>query len=199
MLIDFTPLFNKTMSALEFSRQFTLDDLRVATNTYLDIVRDLVQDFDDSQLTYDPKDDNARDDYASTPEEVYMGWSLAHLVLHVTASLEEGATISSLLARGIPIEGRFRYEPNWQAVTSRSQILNRIEESRRMCLAYLDTWPVEPHLDVYRKYPPTSRYANVQINAPAAYLNSMSHLAGHLDQFREVARQVRDAAQAVAE
>jgi hypothetical protein len=194
MRIDFSPLTNKTVTPLEFSRSFTLDDLRSATDTYLVTIRDLVRDFDDESLIFEPNDPQAKDDYAKTPEEVNMGWSLAHLVLHVTASLEEGAAISSLLARGIPVEGRFRYEPDWRDVTTHSQVLQRIEESRRMCLAYLDTWPDEPHLDVYRKFAPDSRLANTQLNAPASYLFSLRHLAGHLDQFDDVARQARDAA-----
>jgi hypothetical protein len=194
MQIDFTPLFNRSISALEFAEPFSLDDLRAATGTYLDTVLDLLKDFGDAQLTFGPDDPKAQDNFASTDEEVHMGWSLAHLVLHVTASLEEGAAISSLLARGIPIEGRFRYEPDWRTVTTRQQVLVRIEECRRMCLAYLDAWPDEPHLDVYRKFPDGSLFAAVRHNAPASFLFSMSHLVGHLDQFREVAAQVREAA-----
>ena len=196
MQIDFRPLSEKTMTPLEFAAQFSLDDLRAAVNTYLDTVRDLVKDFTDAQLVFEPDDPKAQDNYAATAEEVNMGWSLAHLALHVTASLEEGCAFSSVLARGIPIEGRLRYEPGWREVTSRQQVLTRIEESRRMCLAYLNTWPEEPHLDVYRKFPPDSRFANVSINAPAAFLSSLSHLNGHLEQFHEVARQVQNTAQA---
>ena len=195
MQIDFTPLSSKTMTPLEFAAQYSLNDLRAAAATYLDSVRDLVQGFDDAQLIFEPSDPQAQDNYAQTAEEVNMGWSLAHLVLHVTASLEEGCAFSSLLARGVTAEGRFRYEPGWRDVTTRPQILTRIEESRRMCLAYLNTWPDEPHLDVYRKFAPDSRYANVKHNAPAAFLSSLSHLNGHLDQIREVIRQVGGVAQ----
>ena len=196
MHIDFSPWANQTVTPLEFSRSFTLDDLRAATDTYLDTIRDLVQDFDDESLIFEPNDPKAKDEYAKTPEEVNMGWSLAHLVLHVTASLEEGAAISSLLARGVPVEGRFRYEPDWRDVTTSGQVLPRIEESRRMCQAYLDTWPDEPHLDIYRKFPPDSRLANMQLNAPASYLFSLRHLSGHLDQFEDAAQQARDTAHA---
>jgi hypothetical protein len=195
MQIDFTPLSGGAVTPLDFAKNFGLNDLRATINTYLDTVRALVLDFDDAQLTFEPNDPKAKDDYAQTPDEVNMGWSLAHLVLHVTASLEEGAAISSLLARGVPVEGRFRYEPGWRDVTTRQQVLARIEESRRMCLAYLETWPDEPHLDVYRKFAPTSRFANVPHNAPAAFLSSLSHFSGHLDQLREVARQARGTVQ----
>jgi DinB superfamily len=198
MHIDFARLTSEPEHASEYGAQFTLDDLRTATNSYLDTVRDLVEEFGDAQLIFEPSDPKANDTYAKTEAEVSMGWSLAHLVLHVTASLEEGATICSLLARGIQFEGRFRYEPGWRDVTTRDQVLHRIEESRRMCLAYLDTWPDEPHLDNYRKYASTSRFANAKVDARASFLLSLSHMAGHLDQFREVAEQVRSAAQTVA-
>ncbi len=194
MQIDFTPIINQTVTALEFSKSFTLDALRAAVHTYYDLILNQIQEFNDAQLTFEPTDPNAKDDAAKTAEEVHMGWSLSHLVLHVTASFEEGASISSILARGIPIEGRFRYEPDWRTVTTRAQVIDRISESRRMILAFLDTWPNEPHLDVYRIFPAGSRFANVQHNAPAAFLFALRHLDGHLEQFQEVARQVRAAA-----
>jgi len=193
MLIDFSKLFDPSSTPSVFAQQFTRDHLRVATNVYLDVIHDLVNEFDDAGLTFEPTDPDANDPDAKTTLEVTMAWSLAHLVLHVTASLEEGAAFSSLLARGIVIDGRLRYEPDWRTITTKSQVLQRIEESRRMSLAYLDTWPDQPHLDLYRKFPEGSRFASVQINAPASYLFGMSHLAGHIAQFEEAARQAREA------
>jgi hypothetical protein len=198
MMIDFAAILSQPEHASEAAAHVTLDDLREAANSYLDTVRELVHDFDDAQLVFAPRDLNANDTYAKTEAEVYMGWSLAHLVLHVTASLEEGAAISSLLARGVPTEGRFRYEPDWRDVTTRDQVLRRIEECRRMCMAYLDTWPDEPHLDNYRKFAPTSRLANAKYNAIVSFLSSLSHLSGHLNQFKDVAEQARSAPQTVA-
>jgi hypothetical protein len=191
MRIDFTPLSTKAMSQLEFAAQFSVDDLRAATNTYFDEIEAILVGFNDAQLIHEPNDPNATDNDAKTAEEVHMGWSLAHLVLHVTASAEEGAAISSMLARGVVVEGRYRYEPDWRTVTTRQQVMQRLTESRRMVLAYLEAWPDVPHLDVYRKFAPDSPFANAQRNAPATFLGGLNHLAGHLDQFREVAEQAR--------
>jgi hypothetical protein len=197
MEIDFSPLKEGLVTPVEFASKFTQKDLRAAINTYLDIVRDLVKDFNDAQLTFEPEDPDANDPAAKTQEELNMAWSLAHLVLHVTASLEEGAAFSSLLARGVPVENRLRYEPDWRDVTTRKQVLHRIEESRRMCLAYLDTWPDEPHLDVYRKFPADSPHGARIINAPAQLLSGLRHLAGHIEQFKDAGRQARAAVQTV--
>ncbi len=193
MPIDFRGLTLNGAEPVEFAKQFTLSDLKSSVNDYLNMIRDMVKDLTDAQLTFEPVDQDANDPYAKTTQEVNMAWSVAHLVLHVTASLEEGAAISSILARGIPVEARSRYEPDWQLVTRRSQVLQRIEESRRICLAYLEAWPDEPHLDVYRKFPEGSRFAEMLMNAPASYLFSLKHLDGHLDQFRRTIQQASEA------
>ena len=73
------------------------------------------------------------------------------MIAHVTASSEEGAAFSSLTARGIPASERPRYETPWRDITTVEQVIQRLEESRRMRHAYLDTWPDNPHLDVYRE------------------------------------------------
>jgi hypothetical protein len=189
--IDFTPLSSNAMTPVQFAEQFSFSDLRAAVHRYLDGIRDLVQQFNDEQLTFEPVDKAADDPFAASADEAHIAWSLAHLVLHVTASLEEGAAFSSLLARGVAIGGRVRYEPEWRTVTTRQQVLHRLEESRRMVMALLDSWPDEPHLDVYRIYDTNSRYANVKSNAPAALLSSLRHFDTHIDQFEDVANQIR--------
>ena len=183
--IDFTPWSSQGSDPLEFAKPFSLSDLKLAVNVYLDSISAIVRDLDDAQLTFEPYDAEANDPDAKTTAEINMAWSVAHLVLHVTASLEEGAAISSLLARGVAIGGRFRYEPDWRTVTTVKQIEQRIEESRRMCLSYLDTWPDQPHLDTYRIFAPDSRNANTKMNAPACLLSGMRHLSGHLDRVQE--------------
>jgi hypothetical protein len=191
MRIDFTPLATKTVTPVEFAAQFGLTELRDAVNEYLDWLRTLVQEFNDEQLTFEPVDKTADDPFATSADEAHIAWTLAHLVLHVTASLEEGAAFSSLLARGVPIGGRLRYEPEWRSTTTQQQVLQRIDESRRMVLAYLDTWPDQPHLDVYRIYDPNSKLATVKTNAPAALLGGLRHFDSHIDQFEDVAGQIR--------
>lgn len=115
--------------------------------------------------------------------------------MHVTASTEEWAAYSSILARGIvyPADPRLRYETPWRDVTTKAQCIQRLEESRRMRLAYLDTWPDEPMLDVKRDLSPRFIERVGEINATAAFLFGLKHEIGHYDQFRDVRQQVLSA------
>ncbi|MFN8560237.1 MAG: DinB family protein [Anaerolineae bacterium] len=152
VLIDFSPVDAWQITLYDFAQRFSVDDLRSATNASIDAILAFIGDADDAQVTFIPDDPNADDPFAP-PEERYLGWSLAHLVMHVTASSEEGAAYSAILARGIayPREPRLRRETDWHTVTTRAQVIQRLEESRRMRLAALDMWPQVPHLDVFRE------------------------------------------------
>lgn len=199
MLIDFSHVANGEMTLLEFSKRFDVNKLRMATNASLDTILNIIGDADDEQITHIPYDPYANDPFAP-PEEQHIGWSLAHLIVHVTASSEEWAAVSSILARGIPYprEPRLRYETNWKLITTRRQALQRVEESRRMRLAYLDTWPDEPHLDILRDMSERFIEKHGQFNAAAAFLHGLKHEIGHLEQFRDAARQAREASERVA-
>ncbi|MFN8372078.1 MAG: DinB family protein [Anaerolineae bacterium] len=163
----------------------------------LDTILSIIKELNDAQLVFLPHDPNAHDPYAVVGEE-HIGWSLAHLVAHVTASSEEGAAHSSALARGIPLptEPRLRYETPWKAITTRAEVLQRIEESRRIRLAFLDTWPDNPHLDVYRETSARFLERFGKMNAKMAFLFGLKHELGHHAQIREVARQAQELAQA---
>lgn len=188
-MIDFTPLKEDISVLLEFSQQFSVDDLRDASNAYLDKIKAIVSDMNDAQLAFIPDDPEADDSHAPEDEQ-NIGWSVAHLVLHVTASVEESATFASLLARGItfPQGTRFRYEPDWHEVDSHAEITQRIAECRRMLLGYLDTFPDEPHLAVFRETREGSPLTN-KINAIGAFLFGLMHFDGHTQQFDEAKRQ----------
>jgi hypothetical protein len=190
VLIDFTPAFNGEIKLYDFAQQFTVDDLRAAANASIDTILSIIGAADDAQLTFLPEDPNADDPFAP-PEERYLGWSLAHLVAHVTASSEEAAAYSSILARGIdyPREPRLRSETDWHTLKTRAQVLQRLEESRRMRLAALDMWPDTPHLDVFRITSEHGLLKNGPSNAKSAFLAGLKHEWSHLDQFREAARQ----------
>ena len=183
MLFDFSPVETQQIKLHDFAQQFGIDDLRAATNASLDLILDLIADADDAQMVFLPEDPLADDPYAP-PEERYLGWSLAHLVAHVTASSEESAAYSAILSRGIayPREPRLRYETDWHTFKTRAQVLQRLEESRRMRLAALDTWPDEPHLDVFREV--SERYIE---------RNGLKHEHGHHAQIRETARKACEA------
>ena len=70
-----------------------------------------------------------------------------------------------------------------------AQVRQRLEESRRMRNAYLETWPQAPLLDTVRAISErfTARFG--QMNAPAAFLFGLSHEVGHFAQIEEVRRQ----------
>jgi uncharacterized damage-inducible protein DinB len=194
-VIDFSPIHVQEITVSELSRRFTVQDLRDATNHSIDTILDIIKDADDAQMTHIPYDPDANDKHAPEDQQ-NIGWSLAHLVVHVTASSEEWATFSSILARGVPYpaEPRLRYETPWETVTTRAQAVQRLEESRRMRLAYLDTWPDQPNLETFRDMSERFIARFGPMNAPACFLFGLSHETGHHDQFREAARQAREAA-----
>jgi hypothetical protein len=187
-MIDFTPMKNGEMKILELSKHHTLADIRQTTVESLDIILDLIKDLHDGDVTFDPIDSLADDPYAKEGEEK-IGWSLAHLVVHVTASSEETAFIGLSLARGIEFEGRSRYETPWETVTTVSQCVQRLEESRRMRLALIDAFPDTPFMETYRKLSPKFTEVFGEMNAFATVMFGLSHELGHHNQFRDVRQQ----------
>ena len=70
-----------------------------------------------------------------------------------------------------------------------TQCRDRLEESRRMCLASLDIWPAEPYMDNTVEV----GYLEGPLNPAAQFCRGLSHAASHLDQFAEVVRQAKAA------
>lgn len=180
---------------LAFSNRYTIDDVRTTISENYDKLQTLVESLSNEQVLYEPFDDEANDPYATQTEDRTIGWSIAHLVLHVTASLEESSAVSSLLARNVSPEPgtRFRFEPKWRIISDKAEVLHRLAESRRMCLAYLDTWPDVPYLDNLRQYPEGSPLAKAETNAIGSMLGGLRHWHNHTDQFNRVAEQARTA------
>ena len=189
MQIDFSAVRQGEMKLVDLANQYTVDDLRTVAHTSVDTLLDMIKGLDDAGVTFDPEDPEANDPYAVEGEEE-IGWSVAHLVAHVTASSEEGAAFSSLLARGIPAKERPRYETPWREVTTKAHCVQRLEESRRIRLAYLDTWPDEPFLDVHRDVSERFSERFGPMNAPTAFLFGLMHEVGHYNQIRDVIQQV---------
>ena len=128
-------------------------------------------------------------DPAATDSAEGLGWTLAHTVAHVTAGLEETSAWASTLARGAEVAGRPRYEVPWETLATAEALRRRLAESRRMCRAFLDTWPEEPHLaNLHTPIPPLG-----PLNAVARMLFTCGHAASHLPQLRETRRQARAA------
>ena len=194
MLIDFSPVESGQITLYDFAQKLSIDDLRGATNASLDAILAWIGNADDAQVAFIPNDPLADDQYAP-PEERYLGWSVAHLVVHVTASSEEAVAYSAILARGIPYprEPRLRYETDWHTMKTRAQVLQRIEESRRIRLAALDMWPDVPHLDALRDVSENYIARLGVSNAKSAFLSGLKHEHAHHAQIQATAKQACEA------
>lgn len=191
-MIDFSPVDRGEKKLIDLWRDngLTMDDLRTATHESIDFMLALIADLDDADVIFIPVDEQAYDKDAVEGEET-IGWSIAHIIAHVTASSEEGAAFSSLLARGVPeVRKRPRYETPWRDFQTKAQCIQRLEESRRMRLAYLDTWPDTPHYDNLR-VSPSERFQEYfgDLNAPAAFLMGLAHEVQHYAQLEQVKQQ----------
>ena len=189
-MIDFSPISDGQLSCLDYAQQenITAADLKTYSDESIDFLLSLTEGLADADIVFQPEDPEAHDPFAVEGEES-IGWSFGHLIAHVTASSEEGAAFSSLLARGIPAAERPRYETPWRGIATAAQARQRLEESRRMRNAYLQTWPDVPFLDVHRVISErfTERFGNM--NAPAAFLFGLWHEVGHYDQIKDVRQQ----------
>ena len=189
-MIDFSPMRDGEVSFIDYAAQVRLGtaELRALSDESIDFLLGLLDGLSDADIVFAPDDPEADDPFAVDGEET-IGWNFGHLIAHVTASSEEGAALSSLLARGVPASERPRYETPWRDITTVAQVRQRLEESQRMRNAYLETWPDTPLLDVVRVVSErfTARFG--EMNAPAAFLFALSHEVGHYEQIEEVKRQ----------
>lgn len=168
--------------------QLTRADLRRFTNALIDELRAQLRRCVDADVTYLPQDPLAYDAGAQTEEEAHMPWTLAHIVVHMTATSEEQAALAAELARGVAYHGRSRREVPWQQITTLMQVHARLEESRRMRCASLDMWPAGPHLE---------NTAELWPGGPVAgpiqrFVFGLQHDAAHLAHVRDVVTQARD-------
>ena len=189
MLIDFQPVFKKEKTLIDLANEYSHADLGDAFNSYVDFTLQIINGVSDEQALYIPFDPDADDPHATAEADRHVGWSLVHLVMHVTATVEEAAAFSSILARGIPIGGRLRSERNWREVTTCAETIARLEECRRMCLAYLAAWPDRPDLTTRRSMPEDFKWPGP--NAPVSFLAGLMHWHKHIEQFQQTAEQAR--------
>ena len=198
-MIDFSPMRDGDVSYMEYAARESIGpaELKQLSDESIAFLQSQLDGLRDADIVFDPEDPNADDPFAVEGEEE-IGWNFGHLIAHVTASSEEGAALSSLLARGVPASERPRYETPWRDITTVAQVRQRLEESRRMRNAYLETWPDAPLLDVCRDVSErfTARFG--EMNAPAAFLFGLSHEVGHYEQIAEVKRQALAARAATA-
>ena len=164
----------------------TVDDLRRLTNEMVDTILDLIAGCSDEDVTFVPEDPDAYDPVAPVEDEIYLPWTLGHVIVHTTATGEESAAEASELARGVKHHDRSRSEVPWRTITTVAQCRHRLEESRRMRLASFDMWPDQPHLDnIFKPFDDVEPF-----NATALVLLSLGHDQGHLEQIDRLAHRV---------
>jgi hypothetical protein len=169
---------------------FTWEQLVEANNASVDHVLTLIRDLPDSYVTFQPVDEDAYDPYSADRSDKYDAWTLGHVVVHITASAEEAAARASMLARGVTIEQRMRYETPWESVTTIQELVDRLEESRKIRNAYYQAWPNKPQLEVtYDEY--EKHFGKV--NAIGIGLLGLKHDYDHYGQLEDIIGQARAA------
>jgi len=189
LMLDFGPVRRREIRLADYARQQNIGrtDLQDYSNEIIDALLALLDGVDDADIVFTPYDPDADDPYAETEEEMNIGWTLGHIIVHVTASSEECCAHSAELARGVEACGRSRYETPWEQIQTVGDTRQRLEESRRIRLAYLSAWPDDPNLEL--TYTP---YKSPQ-NCVVRVLAGLFHEEGHFDQIKEVKRQARAA------
>jgi hypothetical protein len=178
LLKDIQTVMQENMTIGDYAAEFGQADLPGLVNGLYDEIESILNGASDQDVTFVPEDPEAND----PPGE---GWTLGHVIVHVTAGVEEAAALSSALARGVEVDWRSRWETPWDSISSASQLQQRLAESRRMVLAFLNTWPDEPHVDM--TYTPVERFG--PMNAVGRMLFGMMHGQGHLAQLRRIREQ----------
>jgi hypothetical protein len=177
--IDFPAVVERRKSLPEQFAGITKDDVVSMTGELYDLLETNAAGLTDEQIRFVAKDPAQNDE---------PGWNFAHVILHITASAEEGMALGSTLARGVEVTGRSRHEPDWETYTTAAQVAQRLAESRRMAFAFLETWPDEPHLD--------NTYEHEFFGPMTAISHStlgLAHGIGMMPQVEEITRQAKAA------
>ncbi len=188
-MIDYERLHNDSQDLIKIVEDMNIEDLRNELNSMIDTFEGMISGCVDADAVFEPQDPAAYDPDAADPEEVHMAWTLAHVIVHLTASTEEKAFLAAEMARGVRLHGRSRFEVPWQTVMTIGQCRQRLAECRRMCLASLDMWPDDPCLR--NKKMPWPGYPRV--DARGYFILGLSHAADHLEQVREIVHQAKAA------
>lgn len=182
-MIDFSPVLSKQTTLRHCMADLTLDDLRRLANEITDTIQAMLETCSDADITFVPHDPQADD----SPEG--FGWTIGHVLAHITAGAEETAFLAAELARGVEQHGRSRYEVPWESITTVAQCQQRLEESRRMRLATLDVWPDTPYLETTQEMP----FLGEHVNAYGHFGLGLMHDGMHLKQIAETIRQAHKA------
>ncbi|HEY4913280.1 MAG TPA: DinB family protein [Candidatus Dormibacteraeota bacterium] len=183
----------KEKSLQDLATGLSRDNLGRLTREMVAAQLSTIEDATDEDVVMVPDDPDANDTYAADAEDVGLSWTLGHVVVHTTASSEESAALALVLARGLPVVGRSRYEVPWEEARSVEFIRNRLDESLRMRLALLAAWPDEPRLDNF--YAPYE--GRPPMNAVGRFIGGLAHDDSHLEQMRKIMVQARSRRAAV--
>jgi len=183
-MLDFQPVREKKIALQELVRDLTKEDLRHELNEMYAEVERLIADCTDVHVIFEPVDEKADDPYAIKGEET-ISWTLGHVIVHLTASMEESASLASELARGVIFHGRSRWEVPWTEAATIEFCRARLAESRGMCLASLEMWPDPPHME--------NTYVVVEGALPhtciSRFASGLKHASDHLGQIAEIVHQ----------
>lgn len=186
-MLDFQSIRDKKVSLQELVKGLNRDDLRRELSEMYDTIESLIRDCSDTDVTFQPSDPAANDPNA-VDGEAEIAWTLGHVIVHLTASMEESASLAQELARGVEYHGRSRWEASFRQATSIEFCLHRLAESRRISLASLDMWPDSPHLE--------NTYTPIQGALPhtpvSRFASGLKHASDHLGQIAEILRQAHE-------
>lgn len=178
MNIDLEAVHAGKVSYADIIGSIRYDDLYRMTDELFDMLESILVEVIDATVFFIPRDTAASDQSKD-------GWTLSHVIAHLTATSEEAAATAAMLARGVQVEGRLRYETPWQDLSTLQMVQARLQESRRICRAFLDAWPNEPHLDVTITLIPLFG----AMDAVGFYAFGIAHAQEHFDQLRDIVRQ----------
>ncbi len=177
--LDPEAIFSGRQSYADAVREVRYSDLYTYTDEVYNEIGAIIANTNDVAVSFVPHD-------PASEEGGEWGWTLGHVIAHLTATYEEAAAAAAMMARGVNLEQRLRYEVPWETITSAEQVRERVEESHRMCRALLDAWPKAPHLEVEFTHIPQLG----PLNAIGRYVLGIFHAQSHLEQLREIMRQV---------
>lgn len=193
-MFDFNPIRRRELTLINLVERAQLrrEDLIHLTNEMIDTQLGLLEGITDDDVSFVPSDPDAEDPYAADPEQASLAWTLGHVIVHTTASGEETCAHASILARGVIVLGRCRYEVPWEEMHMAADLRGRLEESRRIRLAYLNAWPHAPHYEMtYTPY-------KAPHNCITRVMAGLFHDDEHLGQIAEIVRQAREARKVTA-
>ncbi len=188
-MLDFQALRDKATTFDALVADLTKADLVKLTHEMVDAILDLIKDCSDADVIFVPDDPDAQDPFAEDEKDFDLAWTLGHVIVHTNASAEELAALAAELARGVAFHGRSRFEVPWENVLTIEECRQKLEESRRICLASLGMWPDKPNLNNFYQ----SRPEAPRINCIGRYVYGFSHADSHLGQIAEIVRQSKSA------